>query len=105
MANPPAGDKCKKGIGSAMHDRRTCVLHGLREFTADGTFTAPAGVRSVFVQSWGAGGGGGGGGGAGGLVWCAVPVDPGSNYTIDVGGGGTGGAGALGAEGYAVVWW
>ncbi|MGW6619301.1 hypothetical protein ACWGA0_38350 [Streptomyces erythrochromogenes] len=84
------------------------VIHGLREFTADGYFTPPAGVTSVHVQAWGAGGGGGGGGGAastplagsggasggggaGGFTWCVLKVKPGQGYTVDVGTGGTAG--------------
>ncbi|WP_326589438.1 hypothetical protein [Streptomyces sp. NBC_01294] len=81
------------------------VIHGLREFAADGSFTPPAGVTSVHVQAWGGGGGGGGGGGAaagegngpggssgggaGGFTWCVLRVQPGQIYTVDVGTGGT----------------
>ncbi|MFG2301839.1 glycine-rich domain-containing protein [Actinacidiphila glaucinigra] len=71
------------------------------DFNENGTFTAPADVTRVFVQVWGAGGGGGGvsttlpiilggGGGAGGFAWCAVPVTPGTDYTVTVGLGGIG---------------
>ncbi|MFF3017735.1 hypothetical protein [Streptomyces sp. NPDC057939] len=90
------------------------VLHGLRQFTSDNTFTPPAGVTSVFVQAWGAGGGGGGGGGGGstprnanpggtgggggggGFTWCVVQVKPLADYGVDVGEGGTLGAGGPG---------
>ena len=36
------------------------IAHGLQCFTANGTFTVPANVFSMFGQCWGAGGGGGG---------------------------------------------
>ncbi|MFC9298924.1 hypothetical protein ACFTWH_31965 [Streptomyces sp. NPDC057011] len=116
-ADSPIGDKCRNARDGSSKDeaagrkgpfdRPKCIVHGLREFTADGRFTPPEGVTSVFVQAWGAGGGGGGGGGggasfgggggggagAGGLAWCAVAVTPGQSYTVDLGSGGTAGGG------------
>ncbi|KJY22763.1 hypothetical protein VR46_43580, partial [Streptomyces sp. NRRL S-444] len=75
------------------------TVHGLQEFTADGTFVPPKGVTSVFTQAWGAGGGGGGGGG-GGFVWCAIPVKSSKSYTVVLGDGGDhGGAGPAGSAG------
>ena len=68
-------------------------------FTISGTFTAPAGVYSVWVTLQGAGGSGGantdsgksgGGGGGGALVINAYyPVTPASNYSVTIGAGGT----------------
>ncbi len=78
-------------------------------FTANDTFTAPAGVTQVFVEMLGGGGGGGGGavtdggfagasGGSGGTCGSTnisiVPVTPGGKYAVIVGAGGAGGAAA-----------
>ncbi|MFF3325189.1 hypothetical protein [Streptomyces sp. NPDC002889] len=100
-------------------DKQKVVLHGLQEFTEDGTFTPPKGVTSVYVQAWGAGGGGGGGGGGsnvapifggrggggggGGFVWCVIDLDPKKPaVTVDLGEGGEGGpGGAAGTDGSA----
>ena len=68
-------------------------------YTANGTFTVPAGVTSVNVQCWGAGGGGsdvdnntvGGGGGGGAYAGSNVTVVPGTSYSIVVGMGGSAG--------------
>ena len=79
-------------------------------FTANGTFTVPAGITKikVCVYGGGAGGGpktigpnyGGGGGGAGGYAEGIYTVIPLSNYTVIVGSGGNGGSGgALGTNG------
>jgi|GEM_PF-1061530 len=68
-------------------------------YTANGSWTAPAGVTSITVLVVGGGGGGagaggipindGGGGGAGGLIFNAsYPVTPGNSYTVTVGPGG-----------------
>ena len=57
------------------------------------TFTVPAGVTIVTVQSWGAGGGNGPSGvtgGAGGYASGIVSVTPGEELTIIAGGGGHG---------------
>ena len=69
-------------------------------FTSAGTFTwtAPAGVTAVTVQTWGGGGKGGtrtttytGGGGGGGAysIKNSVSVTPGTGYTVVVGAGAT----------------
>lgn len=69
----PTGHQNEKSVegkkhGLSEHDKHKKhgpqVIHGLRQFTSDNTFTPPPGVTSVFVQAWGAGGGGGGGGGS-----------------------------------------
>lgn len=71
-------------------------------FTASGTWTAPAGITSIFMYMQAGGGGGAGGdtagdngqGGAGVLpVWHAITVAPGDVLSITVGSGGTGGTG------------
>lgn len=76
-------------------------------FSANGTFTVPAGVTTLKVEVWGGGGGGGatfgnssaavyrtgGGGGGGAKVTKTFIVVPGDTYSIVVGQGGTGGAG------------
>lgn len=69
-------------------------------FNASGTWTAPAGVTSVTVETWAGGGAGGGatgnpakgGGGAGGqYAKKVVTVVPGNIYAVVVGAGGAGG--------------
>nr|MBP7652063.1 fibronectin type III domain-containing protein [Candidatus Dependentiae bacterium] len=79
-----------------------------QEFTytgSDQTWTAPANVRQVYVQAWGAGGGKSGystsyAGGSGGYSSGTVPVSPGQTYTIVVGQGGIGlGVGSGGTAG------
>ncbi|MFD8079050.1 glycine-rich domain-containing protein [Streptomyces sp. NPDC059718] len=98
----PPGPPGPPGTPAAPHD--------LKDFTDNGTFTPPDGVTQVFVQLWGGGGGGGGagfpiaiggGGGAGGFAWCAIPVTPGTAYTVVVGQGGLGATAQLtdGAKG------
>ena len=71
--------------------------HGKQRFTANGTFTVPAGVTTVWVSMSGGGGGGGGGGssvgggggGADAVLAESLTVTSGSAYTITVGAGGT----------------
>lgn len=67
-------------------------------FTADGTFTVPAGVTSITVEVWGAGGRGasmsnttsrGGGGGGGAYARKIIAVTPGSTHAVKVGLGST----------------
>ena len=76
-----------------------------QEFTANGSWTAPAGVSRVIVEVWGGGGGGagacvsgrfqytGGGGGGGAYGRAIIPVTPGATYSISVGQGGAAGIG------------
>jgi len=77
--------------------------HGEQLFTASGTWTAPAGVTTIWVDAAGGGGGGGGcantassnagGGGAGAAVKASrQAVVPGTAYTVTIGAGGNGGA-------------
>lgn len=78
-------------------------------FTADGTFTAPTGIYTVYVTMTGGGGGGGGsyggdsGGGGGSAAYVShmiLPVTPGNSYSVTVGAAGTYGAsGAWGGTG------
>ncbi len=74
-------------------------------YTSSNTWTAPAGVTSVDVETWGGGGGGGswdsyngiGGPGGGGGAYSkqtGISVTPGNGYTVTVGGGGTAGIGS-----------
>lgn len=91
----------------------TWVGVGTQVFTANGTFTAPAGVSKVYLSGCGAGGGGGGdtgsGGGSGGgggqcVSFYPYSVTAGNNYTVTINGGGAGGAGAGdGADGGTTV--
>ncbi|MCC6406506.1 MAG: hypothetical protein IT453_05035 [Planctomycetes bacterium] len=78
-------------------------LNGTAEYLASGSYTwvAPAGVRGVVLELWGAGGGGsrpygyqssGDGGGSGAYVRSVVAVQPGASYLLTVGAGGFGGA-------------
>lgn len=76
---------------------------GSQVFTANGTFTVPAGVTSVLLS--GAGGGGGGGGGAGGyggggggggasvINRSITGLTPGQTVTVTIGSGGAAGLG------------
>lgn len=85
--------------------------HGEKLFTANGTFTVPAGVHTVAVTCIGGGGGGGGGGsnlttgrggnGGRGAVVSSVPffVTPSQSISVVVGNGGGGGATHGGAGG------
>ena len=66
-----------------------------KEFTANTTWTVPAGVNEVEVLVVGGGGGGGwaggGGGGGGGVLYRPnFAVSPGSTFTVTVGAGGAG---------------
>jgi hypothetical protein len=81
-------------------------------FTADGTWTRPAGCRAILVRVQAAGGGGGGaeggagtsvssggGGGAGGYTEKFFTYGFGSSQTVTVGVGGTAGAASGGGDG------
>src|ERR1041385_8259475 len=65
-------------------------------YTANGTWTCPAGVTKAFVEIWGAGGGGyqggaverNGGGGGGSYAAGYVTVVPATGYAVVVGTGG-----------------
>ena len=65
--------------------------------SGSGNWTAPAGVTSVLVETWGGGGAGGGrtatgtggGGGGGGYSASVLTVVPGNSYAYAVGAGGT----------------
>jgi hypothetical protein len=82
----------------------SATAHGEALFTSGGSWTAPAGVTTVYPDACGGGGGGGygssgavGGGGGGGGDWCvgtaaaALTVVPGTAYTITIGAAGTAG--------------
>ena len=69
------------------------VLAGSAGTVSNTSWTCPTGVTSIEVLVIAGGGGGGpyGGGGAGGLIYnSAVPVIPGTAYTVTVGAGGVG---------------
>jgi hypothetical protein len=78
------------------------LLRGVETFTADGTWTRPAGVRAVRVTVVGGGGGGGGaaggsgagaaGGGGGGGATVKWITSPGASESVTVGAGGGGGS-------------
>ncbi|MCK9345364.1 MAG: hypothetical protein M0P64_04615, partial [Candidatus Pacebacteria bacterium] len=80
--------------------------HGKQLFTANGTFTVPAGVTTIWVSSSGGSGGGGGAnyiagssgrcylGGSGGPSYGTFrqfSVTPSTSYAVTIGGGGAGG--------------
>src|SRR5665647_3283418 len=69
-------------------------------FTASSSFTVPAGVTAIKVETWGGGGGGGyggaagngmNGGGGGAYASKLILVTGGDNYSVTVGAGGAGG--------------
>jgi hypothetical protein len=67
--------------------------HGVQEFTANGTWTAPSGIKSVLVEMWGGGGGGdttliGPFGGSGAYSRSVIPVKLRKIYNVVVGSGG-----------------
>ncbi len=82
---------------------------GSQAFVSTGTFTVPAGIYCVTVETWGGGGAGGGatgngdhcGGGGGGGAYNRgiVNVIPGNSYNVTVGSGGIGGTGNGGGGG------
>lgn len=69
-----------------------------KEFTASGSWTAPAGVTSVIIRGFGGGGGGAyknsttdpSGGAGAGMGHMAVTTVPNTSYTVTIGAGGTG---------------
>lgn len=89
------------------------TAHGRAAYTSSGTFTVPAGVRSVNIHCTGGGGGGEGGswryriggrGGGGGHTSYknGISVTPGTKITVTVGAGGAGGY-HVGSDSSAVV--
>jgi hypothetical protein len=78
----------------------------IQVFTADGTWTKPAGINLVVVEVVGGGGGGGygtgswasSGGGAGGTAIETIDVSAISSETVTVGLGGSGGVGGTSTE-------
>lgn len=87
--------------GPGVCDLSQNATHGSQTFTANDTWTAPAGVVCVNAECWGAGGAGGtgsttgalaaGGGGGGGGCYveaASLSVIPGNNYDVEVGTGG-----------------
>lgn len=106
--------------------KAAAVSPGTSRFTANGNFTAPAGVTTVYVSgvAGGSGGGAGGGGAAGGvggggaggsagqsIIRQSYAVTPGQVIAITIGAGGAGGVasgtggngGASGSGGNTVV--
>ena len=84
-------------------------LQSVQVFTTGGTWTKPAGIKSVVIEVTGGGGGGGGaknangtggGGGGGGNSSKFIDVTAIASETVTIGGGGAGGVGlATGAAG------
>lgn len=85
---------------------------GQQIFTANGTFTVPAGVSRIFVSLVGGGGGGAGainiapytpgGGGSGGVKYrVPLSVTPGRAIAVTIGAGGAGGIGSARGGTYA----
>jgi len=70
--------------------------HGKTRYTSNGTWTAPAGVTTIWLSGTGGGGGGGtpssGAAGGGGGAECDVAVEltvvPGTAYAVTIGSGG-----------------
>ena len=78
----------------------------IQTFNASGTWTKPAGARTVEIFLWGAGGGGssssgGGGGGGGGMHYAAIPASTlSTSVAVTVGSGGT--PGVTGGSSYFI---
>ncbi|MHB1641828.1 MAG: hypothetical protein ACYCS8_04090 [Acidithiobacillus sp.] len=104
--------------GEAVNLNQLFIGNRKAVFTANGTYTVPAGVTQIWVSAAGGGGGGGGGnyltttvegaGGGGGfagdvVIKTPITVTPGAALTITIGAGGAGGTGtgevALGTGG------
>jgi hypothetical protein len=93
--------------GTNWHVIATDEAHGEQLFTASGTWTAPAGVTTIWLDGCAQGGGGGGvstatgglsgggGGGAESIVGVRYAVTPGTAYTVTL--ANTGGGGGVGA--------
>lgn len=94
---------CSAGDFYSSYMQATCAptSHGRSAFTSSGTFTVPAGVRSINIHCTGGGGGGGigyakrsiyegGQGGGGGYTAYTnnISVSPGNTVTVTVGAGG-----------------
>ena len=86
-------------IGDYVRSLSLNQSHGMQVFTADGTFTIPAGVTSVFAEGSGAGAGSGSatiapesGTSGGGGAYCRSFIDVTglSTISVTVGAGGTG---------------
>lgn len=93
---------CSAGdlYSSYLQTTGAATAHGRAAYTSSGTFTVPAGVRSVNIHCTGAGSKGGngnsrdhysGGGGGGGYAsWkTGIAVNPGDQIVVAVGAGGT----------------
>ena len=91
--------------GTNWHVVATAEAHGHQLFTGSGTWTAPAGVTTIWLDGCAQGGGGGGvgatagssaGGGGGGqsIVGVRYAVTPGTAYTVTL--ANSGGAGGVG---------
>lgn len=93
---------CSAGNFYSANKDATCKItaHGRKAFTSSGTFTVPAGVRSINIHCTGAGSKGndgrardryaGGGGGGGYAAWkTGIAVNPGAQIVVAVGAGGT----------------
>ena len=92
------------GVDFVLLDRLP-IAHGQQKFTANGNFTVPAGITTVYVTLVAGGGGGagsissapyaGGGGGAGEVKYrVPVAVTPGQVVAVTIGQGGAPGAGS-----------
>ena len=107
----PAGLNARASLVSPSDLAAAVLSEDVQLFTANGTWTKPAGAKTVFVMVIGGGGGGGGGrrgaaatarcggsGGAGGNLSAATfrAASLGSTVTVSIGLGGTAGPAASG---------
>jgi len=105
---PAANDVSKQIVNTEFFKSELARLKSVVKFTANGNWTCPDGVTTVWISGCGGGGGGGGGGGlssngAGGggggaagrsVIREPIAVTPGTTYAITIGAGGAAGASA-----------
>lgn len=99
-----------EGIGFFVFEPLAQYTHSRQILAASGTYTTPAGVRSIEIECIGAGGGGGGcataatnsaaaGGGGGGAFSSTMIQNPAATYAVTIGAAGAAGTAGNNAGG------